>query len=82
MERIRKKAKYFDWIVGSIINETFLSHIFFSHVDSTFNITTVSVIAMAIFCAICLGIIVYLKFKPAQGPKEYLPPDPDRETYI
>lgn len=50
--------------------------------DSTFNITTVSVIAMAVFCAVCLGIIVYLKLKPAQRPKEYLPPDPDRETYI
>ena len=59
-----------------------LSDIFFSHVDSTFNITTVSVIAMAVFCAVCLGIIVYLKLKPAQRPKEYLPPDPDRETYI
>ena len=59
----------------------FIGH-FFSHVDSTFNITTVSVIAMAVFCAICLGIIVYLKLKPARRPKEYLPPDPDRETYI
>ena len=94
MEPTRKKAKYFEWI-RSIINfrlsvtvelhcykrNIFIAH-FFSHVDSTFNITTVSVIAMVVFCAICLGIIVYLKLKPARRPKEYLPPDPDRETYI
>ena len=51
---------------------------FFSILDSPFNVTTVTVIAMAVFCAMCLGIIVYMKVKPAPKPK----PDPDRETYL
>lgn len=50
--------------------------------ESPFNVTTVIVIAMAAFCAMCLGIIVYMKVKPATKPKEYPIPNPDRETYI
>lgn len=46
--------------------------------DSPFNITTVVVIAMAVFCAACLATIIYMKMKLAAKPK----PDPDRETYL
>lgn len=46
--------------------------------DSPLNVNTIIVIAMAIFCAACLSIIVYMKVKPRQEPK----PDPERETYL
>jgi len=50
--------------------------LFLSGLDSSFNITTVVVIAMAIFCAACLATIIYLKMKLAAKPQ----PDPDRKN--
>ncbi|XP_078377512.1 uncharacterized protein LOC144660683 isoform X1 [Oculina patagonica] len=46
--------------------------------DSPFNITTVVVIAMAIFCAACLATIIYMKVKLTAKSQ----PDPNRETYL
>lgn len=57
---------------------TRVCYLFLSVLDSPFNITTVVVIAMAVFCAACLATIIYMKMKLAAKPK----PDPDRETYV
>ena len=52
---------------------------FVSVLESPFNVTTMVVVAMAIFCAVCLAVIVYMKVKFV--PKQPQP-DPDRETYL